>query len=246
MIRIVSLADAPELEDALWDLASVWPRFMLEDPVASLYYGDLERWADKVLLAVDHDGSVVARSFRVTFAMGDDIGRSALPGRGWDAIVEWAYLDDVRARAPTHTSALEIGIIAEQRGTGLAGDMIRAMAVSAAADGFDELLAPVRPSRKAEEPETPMVEYVERRRDDGLPFDPWIRAHVRLGAAIETVCPASMTITGTLQDWRSWTGMAFDRSGPTIVAGALVPVHVSVEHDHAVYVEPNVWMRHRL
>lgn len=28
--------------------------------------------------------------------------------------------------------------------------------------------------------------------------------------------------------------------------GALVPVRVSVEHDHAVYVEPNVWVRHSL
>jgi hypothetical protein len=55
-----------------------------------------------------------------------------------------------------------------------------------------------------------------------------------------------MTITGTLAEWRRWTGLAFDCTGPVIVPGALVPVHCDVEHDHAVYVEPNVWMRHRL
>ena len=35
-------------------------------------------------------------------------------------------------------------------------------------------------------------------------------------------------------------------SGPVVVPGALVPVHVSPEQDHAVYVEPNVWVHHRV
>lgn len=60
------------------------------------------------------------------------------------------------------------------------------------------------------------------------------------------VCPTSMTISGTLAQWRRWTGLAFDASGPVTVPGALVPAHVDVDQDHAVYVEPNVWMHHRL
>ena len=124
--------------------------------------------------------------------------------------------------------------------------MIEAMADDAAASGFDALYAPVRPSRKAEEPDTPMDEYARRTRADGLPFDPWIRSHVRLGAEIVKVCPAAMTISGSLEQWRSWTDLPFDTSGAVHVPGALAPVHVSVEHDHAVYVEPNVWMRHDL
>jgi hypothetical protein len=55
-----------------------------------------------------------------------------------------------------------------------------------------------------------------------------------------------MTVPGSLADWRGWTGLPFDSSGDCVVPGALTPVHVSVEHDHAVYVEPNVWMHHRL
>jgi hypothetical protein len=38
--------------------------------------------------------------------------------------------------------------------------------------------------------------------------------------------------------------MEFAAPGPVAVPGALVPVHVSLEQDHAVYVEPNVWVRH--
>jgi hypothetical protein len=53
-----------------------------------------------------------------------------------------------------------------------------------------------------------------------------------------------MAVPGTIADWRRWTGLEFAASGPVAVPGALVPVHVSLEQDHAVYVEPNVWVRH--
>ena len=40
--------------------------------------------------------------------------------------------------------------------------------------------------------------------------------------------------------------MSFDRSGEVSIAGALAPVMISLEQDYAVYVEPNVWVRHAL
>jgi hypothetical protein len=40
--------------------------------------------------------------------------------------------------------------------------------------------------------------------------------------------------------------LPFDQSGEVVVAGALVPVLVSVEHNVAAYLEPNVWMHHKL
>lgn len=244
-MEIVRLADRPDLEAAMWELTELWPRFMLEDKVGETYYADLDRWAGHVLLAVDGD-RVAARGFLIDFAMGDDLGRPGLPDDGWDAIVTWAYLDGLAGREPTDTSALEIAIRPEYRGTGLATRMVQAMCEQAAAAGFDALYAPVRPSRKPEEPDTPMAEYAARTRDDGLPADPWLRTHARLGAEIVGVCPAAMTISGTVAQWREWTGLPIDRSGPLHVPGALVPIHVSLEHDHAVYVEPNVWMRHPL
>ena len=91
-----------------------------------------------------------------------------------------------------------------------------------------------------------MSEYAARVRDDGLPADPWLRAHVRLGASIVKVCPLSMVVAGSLAQWREWTGLEMTTSGTLDVPDALVPVHVSCEHDHAIYVEPNVWMHHRL
>lgn len=37
----------------------------------------------------------------------------------------------------------------------------------------------------------------------------------------------------------------WELGGDTGESGALVPVQCSVRHGYAVYVEPNVWVRHR-
>ncbi|HEX9122681.1 MAG TPA: hypothetical protein VF984_04875 [Actinomycetota bacterium] len=37
-----------------------------------------------------------------------------------------------------------------------------------------------------------------------------------------------------------------EESDAVLAPGALVPVHVDRERDQCVYVEPNIWMRHRL
>ena len=92
----------------------------------------------------------------------------------------------------------------------------------------------------------PFADYVARTRADGLPHDSWLRAHVRAGARIVGVAPHSMTVAGTIAEWRGWTGVEFAQSGDIVVPGALSPIHVSLEHDHAVYVEPNLWVHHRI
>jgi len=104
----------------------------------------------------------------------------------------------------------------------------------------------VRPTDKHLQPELPFADYVARQREDGLPYDSWLRVHVRLGGEIVKTAPVSMVIAGTLAEWSRWTGISFKKSGRVAVPGALSPIHVSVEQDHAVYVEPNVWVRHRL
>jgi hypothetical protein len=124
--------------------------------------------------------------------------------------------------------------------------MLAAMRRAAAARGFTDLVAPVRPSRKHLYPLTPIERYVRWRRDDGLLFDPWLRTHERAGATLIRVAPSSMRIAGTVENWEAWTGLRFPDSGPYVVPGALVPVEIDVDRDDGVYVEPNVWMHHRL
>ncbi len=178
------------------------------------------------------------------FALGAGLERAVLPPDGWDRVVQWAHCDHVTGRRTTTVAGLEIALLPQCRGSGLAAEIVVAMKANADRLGFGELVIPVRPSRKHLEPATPMVDYAARTREDGLPEDPWLRIHARASGRIKGVCPTSMTITGTLGQWRHWTGLPFDTSGDVVVEGALVPVHVSVPEDHAVYVEPNVWIRH--
>jgi len=112
--------------------------------------------------------------------------------------------------------------------------------------GFHRLIAPVRPSLKSRYPLTAIDRYVEWTTADGLPFDPWLRVHARLGARIVKVCHYAMHIPGTIAEWQAWTSMRFPESGPYIVPGALLPVQIDVETDLGTYVEPNVWMVHEI
>jgi len=252
-LAVFPLSQRPELrgQAVSAEFAAAVPEFMRHDSTGALYYGDraLDRYLDFVLVAVDREdpGRVIARGVAVPFVFGDAaLGRAELPDAGWDAVIRWAHADWLDGRAPNAVSALEIMVLAPYRGRGLSPLMLRAMRDNAARLGFADLYAPVRPTEKHKQPLMPFAEYAALKRADGLPCDPWVRAHVRLGATIVKVAPCSMTITGTLAEWSRWTGLAFDRSGDVIVPGALSPVHVSREQDHAVYIEPNLWMHHRI
>jgi hypothetical protein len=121
---------------------------------------------------------------------------------------------------------------------------VQALAVAARRAGFADLVAPVRPSWKHRFPLIPMDRYATWSRPDGLPFDPWFRVHARAGASFLQVCENSMRITGTVEEWITWTGLEFPDSGSFVIPGALVPVEIDVSHDEGVYVEPNQWMLH--
>ncbi|HEX6440840.1 MAG TPA: hypothetical protein VF007_01550 [Stellaceae bacterium] len=246
------MSERPELRGQAFsaEFAAAVPEFMRHDPAAALYYADaaLDRYLDFVLVATDREapGRAIARAVSVPFAFGEPaVGRAELPDDGWDAVIRWAHADWLAGRAPNAVSALEIMVLAPYRGRGVSQFMLRAMRDNAGRLGFAHLYAPVRPTEKHLHPRVPFAEYAALKRADGLPQDSWIRAHVRLGAEIVKVAPTSMAIAGTLAEWASWTGMQFDESGEAIVPGALSPIHVSREQDHAVYIEPNLWMHHR-
>ena len=239
-LAITVLADEPHLAEAMWAMDTSWPEFMRHDPIGGLYYGNLEqRFADFVLVGRD-DGEVVAVAHSVPVVLGDD----ELPDNGWGAAIRSGLATSLRGERPDAVSAIEIAVRPDRQGTGLSGRMLAAMRDNAARHGFAHLVAPVRPSGKTD-PHEPMAGYAFRTRDDGLPVDPWLRVHVRAGGRIEKVAPRSMCIPGTLAEWREWTGLPFDRTGPVEVPRALAPVWCDAEHGVATYVEPNVWVRHR-
>jgi len=252
-LAVATLVERPELRAQLFsaEFAAAVPEFLRHDPTASLYYADgaLDRYLDFALAAVDRDAPdrVIARAFSVPFAFRDGSAeRAELPAGGWDAVIGWADSDWRAGRRPNAVSALEIMVLPPYRGRGLAQSMLAALCANTRARGFADLYAPLRPSDKHQEPREPFANYVARMRSDRLPHDSWVRVHVRAGAEVIKIAPYSMVIAGSIAEWSGWTGMNFRRSGDVIVPGALTPVHVSRQHDHAVYVEPNLWIHHRV
>ncbi|MDH6144898.1 GNAT superfamily N-acetyltransferase [Kitasatospora sp. GP30] len=241
---ITTLAERPELAHA--DFPDIWPAFSLADPVGRAFFAELDSaFPEFTVVATEADGSVVARGHSVPFALRVE-GRGELPPGGWDEVLLWAFKDRRTGAVPDTVSAIDITVREDRLGHGLSALMLDAMRHNARDRGFAELVAPVRPTGKHLEPETPMAEYMRRTREDGLPVDAWLRTHVRAGGVIEAVAPCSMTVSGTLAQWRDWTGLPFDTAGPVLVPKALVPVECLPERDCASYVEPNVWVRHGL
>jgi GNAT superfamily N-acetyltransferase len=243
-IVITTLAERPEYLEPIYDFTDTWPEFMYHDPIANAFLGRvLVDFPDQCLVATDDD-ELVAHGRSIPFVFPDE-NRTELPAGGWDRVLHWGFADLRNGREPNVSSALEIVIGPSHLGRGLSHEMLAAMRAAVKAKGHSTLFAPVRPNGKTDA-KLPMTAYIEHVRDDGLPTDPWLRVHVKAGGTIVQVAPRSMVIAGSLAEWREWTGQPFDTTGDVIVPKALVPVHVDVAHDHAVYVEPNVWIRHDL
>ena len=56
----------------------------------------------------------------------------------------------------------------------------------------------------------------------------------------------SMEVRGSLREWTKWTGMDFLGDGGYVLPGALVPVVVDGGSNEGSYVEPEIWVLHRL
>ncbi len=93
------------------------------------------------------------------------------------------------------------------------------------------LIACVRPTWKERYPLVPIERYARWTREDGLPFDPWIRLHVKLGGRIVRGVPDAMTIPGTVSEWESWTEMSFPESGDYVVPRGAALVSIDRERD---------------
>jgi len=193
-------------------------------------------------------------AFQFHLVDGDEILASArsLPVR-WDGTLGDlpAGIDGAIARGfdeggANVLCAMVIEIPRGLQGRGLSGRALEAMRDIAVRHGLDALIAPVRPSWKERYPLVPIERYASWRRDDGLPFDPWLRVHARLGATILRAEPESLRITGTIAEWEEWTSMAFPESGEYPFPGGLAPLEIDREADRGAYWEPNVWMRHEV
>jgi hypothetical protein len=239
--RFFTFDERPELLERCDFLREAWPPFMLECPVSNEHWHFLyERFGRFQFWLVDERTDEI-------LAEGNSLPASLdpedLPDRGWEYVMEHATTGKEQ---PSVVCAIQVLIDRHRHGEGLSALMLGEMRRIAVEARYSDLVAPVRPSLKSVYPLTPMERYLNWTTATGLPFDPWLRVHARAGASLVRICSESMLIPGTVHAWEEWTGMRFPESGTYAVPGALQPIEIDVEADRGVYVEPNVWMHHRL
>ena len=260
-IDLVTLSERPDLCFAASELnARCWPMFLLQSKVGDEIENVISKQllSDFQLLALQFAGTAsekvigIARSLPFPGLHYSNVDE-ALPYKGWDAVISHVsglcndhvdaadWLNDVSVGCAT-----SVIVAPEMRGTGLAGRLIAGLAAIAESKGYKALVVPVRPTLRSLYPLQSFAEYAAWTRPDGLPFDPWIRTHVRLGGRIVKVAPHAVTIDGSVMDWSAWTGLTFPCSGHYWIPGGVGPLHISVETGQGRYIEPNLWVLHSL
>jgi hypothetical protein len=245
--KIISPGDLPDYRERAGDIAEAsWPEFMLHDPIAEENWHELfDRFEEYQFALLDTEtGRMAAMGNSLPFCWDQPL--EDLPEGGWDWVFLKAIEDHKSGVKPNIQSAIQINIHPDYQSQGLSATMVAAMRGIAKSNGFESLVAPVRPNQKSKYPLTSIDDYIRWTNRDGLPFDAWLRVHAKAGATILKPCHEAMTIRGTRADWETWTGLVFPQSGPYIISGALYPIDMDIEKDEGAYIEPNVWMVHRV
>lgn len=240
---VVTLAERPAIEEEFYpQKRRIWPEFMLHD----LYAHKFWHYVNKVfarhqlyLLNEAEEPIAVGQTLPLVW----DGTRAGLP-IGWADILVRAAEDHEAGHWPNTLAAIEASIQPDYQRQGLSYELIRTIRAHAAGQGFQAVIAAVRPSLKHRYPLTPMTRYVRWTRADGSPFDPWLRVHWQLGGEILHVAHPSMVVEATVDEFESWTGLQFPESGDYVIPEALVPIHVDREMNVVRYIEPNVWVHH--
>ena len=220
------------------------PTFLKHDGAVTKYWPLLaETFPDHQFCLLDPESGKAAgigHSIPIAFQG----GWAELPAQGLDWVLERGFQDHAAGTIPTLTSALYIEVAASHRGQHLSSQMLTVMRQIARSQGFGHLIVPVRPSLKSRYPLIPIDEYMRWQKSDGLPFDPWLRVHVQAGGKILHPCRSAMVVTGSRQQWTTWTGIDFPGDGNYVIPHGLVPL--IIRGAEGTYVEPGIWVLHGL
>jgi GNAT superfamily N-acetyltransferase len=244
MYELIPVAAAPELdEEAEQRFIEDWPEFIFHDEgVAPYRERRVEYFPDWEFYLIDaEDRRLIAGCWGVPIAWDGTV--EDLPGGFTDSLAR--SVDSHEAEVVPDTFVLMAAAVRnDEQGKGHAGRVITAVKEQVRARGLPRMIAPVRPTLKSQYPLIDTAEFMTWTRDDGLPLDPWLRTHVRLGATLLAPAPISQTMTGTVADWEKWTGMALPATGTYVIPDGLTTLAIDREADTGLYQEPNIWLRH--
>jgi hypothetical protein len=220
--RIVSALERPDLAEPADEAPeAAFPEYNKHGDVLGPRWSRLyeEYPADQLVLWDDATGEVLGEGNTIPCRFDGTV--EGLP-RGIDEVVASGLPEVGDSPEPTALCAPAIAIPPGQENRGQSRLLLAGMRALAAGRG----------------------RYAAWTRADGLPFDPWLRVHARLGGRILRTEPESLRISGTVADWEGWVGMAFPETGRYVFPDGLALLHVDWERDIGLYYEPNVWVAH--
>ena len=240
-MTIATAGERPDLLEPSWKRTKdTFPEYNNHGDVLNVYWPRLiEDRPDFQFTLVDADDEILARARSIPVRWNGTV--EDLPAGIDGAIARGFEEEDSNALC-----ALVIMVPPDLQSRGLSAAALRAMTEIARRNGLLSLVAPVRPSAKERYPLVPIERYATWRRPDGLLFDPWMRVHERLGAGVLKPEPESLRITGTVEEWQTWTEMSFPEDGDYWFPRGLSTVTIDHAADRGSYWEPNVWMHHSL
>jgi len=224
--------------------ADGFPAFITADQDAKRYIERVRDWFPHLdIVLVDEADAPVATGWGVPIRWSGDVGD--IPAGYTGTLRRAVELYEVGEEPDTFVICGGVVHPGRRKGSGLADALIVGLCQLADTAPWPRVIAPLRPTLKHLYPLAGIDDYAAWSRDDGAPFDPWLRTHVRLGGRVISTAPASQTMTGTVAEWEAWTGMAFPATGDYVIPDGLSILHIDRAADLGVYVEPNVWVRHR-
>jgi hypothetical protein len=240
---IVTTRDRPDLKDEADTAFRVkWPEFLFpHDPVMKQYEAQVAEFFPQYDVLLLEEDRVIAGGWGVPIRWDGTV--QDLP-EGYDAAMVRAVEDHQGAIAATTLTYMTVAVVNGRTRQGLAGKVLTALRDRGVEAGLSHVIAPVRPTLKPRYPLTTMASYATWSGADGLSIDPWIRSHQRMGATVLAPAPRSMVITGTVQEWESWTGMLFPETGRYVVPDALGLVDIDRAGNTGTYIEENLWVQH--
>lgn len=242
-MEIVTTRDRPDLKDEADTAFRVkWPEFLFpHDPVMKQYEAQVAEIFPQYDVLLLEEGRVIAGGWGVPIRWDGTV--QDLP-EGYDAAMVRAVEGHRGGVAATTLTYMTVAVVNGRTRQGLAGKVLTALRDRGVEAGLSHVIAPVRPTLKPRYPLTTMASYASWSRADGLSVDPWIRSHQRMGATVLAPAPRSMVISGTIDEWESWTGMLFPETGRYVVPDALGLVDIDRAQNTGTYIEENLWVQH--
>jgi hypothetical protein len=244
MTLLVEQSDSRAWTDEQMEVlfAKGFPKFITADLAVKEYIGRVREYFPHLdVMLIDESDTPVATGWGVPISWLGDV--ADLPS---------SFADVLRRAIEVHDSDVEAntfvicGAVVDpgRKGTGTATELIGALSSLGQAQGMTRVLAPLRSTRKHLYPLFTIEDYASWVRDDDLPFDPWLRLHVRMGARVISIAREAQTMTGTIQDWEEWTGMSLPASGDYVIPQGMSVLNIDRDTNLGTYVEANIWVQH--